>query len=100
MEGYTKLVRDNIPEILTEKGIPYEQRVAEESEYKTELIKKLGEETQEFQEAGSVEELADIIEVVEALKSLPEYGNVEEIRQVKLKEKGGFTKRLIVKGEK
>lgn len=100
MEGYNKLVRDKIPDLLTSKGIPYEKRVASPEEYKEELIKKLTEEAQEFAEAGAPEELADVLEVIEALRQLPEYTNVEELRLKKVAERGGFTERLILKGEK
>jgi predicted house-cleaning noncanonical NTP pyrophosphatase (MazG superfamily) len=97
--NYEKLVRDNIPEILDEKGIPYEKRVANEEEYKIELVKKL-EEVREFETEHSLEELADIIEVIEALRELPEYKNVEKVRFNKLAEKGGFKNRFILKGTK
>ena len=100
MESYNKLVRDNIPDILDQKGILYEKRIATPEEYKTELIKKLEEEIKEFAEAGSPEELADVIEVVEALKRLPDYANVEELRKKKAEDKGTFDKRIILKGEK
>ncbi len=100
MDSYNKLVRDKIPEILDEKGVPYEKRIASPEEYKTELMKKLVEEIGEFTEAGSPEELADVIEVVEALKTLPEYFDVENIRIAKLEERGGFENRIILKGEK
>lgn len=100
MESYNKLVRDKIPEILDGKGILYEKRAASPEEYKEKLIKKLGEETAEFSEAKSVEELADILEVIEALRKLPEYENVEEIRVKKRDERGGFDERIILKGEK
>jgi predicted house-cleaning noncanonical NTP pyrophosphatase (MazG superfamily) len=100
MEKYNKLVRDNIPEFLDSKGIPYEKRIADTEEYKNELIKKLDEEIKEFMEAKNTEELADILEVVEALKKLPEFSNVEEIRLKKFEEKGGFDKKIILKGEK
>ncbi len=97
---YNKLVRDRIPEILDTKGVPYEKRIANDIEYKEELIKKLEEEIVEFKEAGSVEELADILEVVDALKKLPDYVNVIDVQKTKKEEKGGFEKRLILKGEK
>lgn len=101
MESYNKLVRDKIPEILDEKGIPYEKRVASPEEYREELIKKLKEEVREFDEsAGSQEELADVIEVINSLVRLPEYSNVEEVRRKKTEERGGFDQRFIVKGEK
>ncbi len=100
MVSYEKLVRDKIPEHLDAKGVTYERRTASEEEYRAELVKKLGEETNEFSEAGSVEELADVIEVIEALKKLPEYENVEDIRRIKREEKGGFEAKIILKGEK
>ncbi len=97
---YNKLVRDKIPEILDKKGISYEKRIASTEEYKTELIKKLGEEIVEFSEVGDPEELADVIEVIESLKKLSEYKDVEVIRLQKREEKGGFDERIILKGEK
>lgn len=100
MEKYNKLVRDKIPDILDKKGISYEKRVASPEEYKAELIKKLEEEIKEFTEAGSPEELADVIEVIEALKKLPEYTNIEELKKRKAEDKGAFEKRIILKGEK
>lgn len=100
MEAYNKLVRDKIPDILKVKGVPFESHVASPEEYKAELIKKLGEEFEEYEAIQSTEELGDIIEVIEALKKLPEYADVEEVRQHKLEERGGFQSRIIVKGEK
>jgi len=100
MESYNKLVRDKIPEILDEKGVSYKRRIASPKEYKAELIKKLGEEVQEFSEAGDPEELADVVEVIEALKQLPEYSEVEAIRQKKREERGGFDGKIILKGQK
>lgn len=100
MEGkqYNKLVGDNIPDYLDSKGIPYEKRIATLEEYKEELIKKLKEEIEEFLISKNPEELADIIEVVEALKKLPEFKDIENVRLDKLKKRGGFEKRFIVKG--
>ncbi len=100
MESYNKLVRDKIPEILDGKGVSYEKRIASPEEYKAELIKKLAEEIQEFSEAGDPEELADVVEVIEALKQLPEYSDIEAIRQKKREERGGFDEKIILKGQK
>jgi|SRR3989344_8825155 len=96
---YNKLVRDKIPEILDAKNVFYEKRIASIEEYKIELIKKLNEEIREFLEDESIEELADIIEVIEAFKQLPEYTDVEFVRNKKKQEKGGFYKKIILKGE-
>ncbi|KKR53026.1 MAG: hypothetical protein UT90_C0016G0048 [Parcubacteria group bacterium GW2011_GWA1_40_21] len=100
MESYTKLVRDKIPKILDKKGVLYEKRIASDEEYKVELVKKLGEKTEEFLKDNSPEELADVIEVIEALKKMTDYENVEEIRRKKLEERGGFDQKIILKGEK
>ncbi len=100
MTSYNKLVRDKIPEILDKKGLFYEKRIAGVEEYKTELIKKLKEEAEEFFTERSLEELADVAEVLKALKKLPEYVNVEEIRLKKREERGGFDQKIILKGQK
>ncbi len=75
MEKYTKLVRDKIPEILDEKGIPYEKTIASGKELRDWLMLKLEEECGEFKEAKNVEELADILEVIKALQNLPEFSD-------------------------
>lgn len=100
MKDYNKLVRDKIPEILDRKGVSYKKRIASPEEYKAELIKKLGEEFLEFSEKGDVEELADVIEVIESLRKLPEYEHVEIVRERKREERGGFEERIILKGRK
>ncbi len=101
MEKYDKSVRNKIPEILDGKGVLYEKRVASPEEYKAELLKKLNEEVSEFTESdGSISELADVLEVIDALKKLSEYAGVEEIQNNKREEKGSFDQRFILKGEK
>lgn len=100
MKKYTKLVRDKIPEILDGKGVPYEKRFASPEEMKDWLVLKLEEEIAEFKEAKSVEELADILEVIVALKNIPEFSDVESVRQKKKDERGGFDKGIILSGEK
>lgn len=100
MTYYEKLVRDGIPELLDTKGVTYEKRIADDAEYKIELVKKLVEEAGEFSEVTSIEELGDVLEVIEALKMLPEYSDVDAVRRAKREERGGFEGRVILKGEK
>ncbi|MCB9816804.1 nucleoside triphosphate pyrophosphohydrolase [Candidatus Nomurabacteria bacterium] len=101
MTTYHKLVRDRIPEILDKKGVRYAQYIADDAEYRAELIKKLLEEAEEFVSSdGAIEELADVLEVIDALRTLPEYTGVEEAQIKKRTERGGFSKRYILKGEK
>ena len=100
MEKYTKLVRDNIPEVLSRENIPHEVKNVSPEEYRRALIDKLQEETQEFFEDPTVEELADVEEVLIHLKSLPEYKNIDDVREKKKAEKGGFGKGFVVTGYK
>ncbi len=100
MEKYRKLVRDKIPSILDIKGIPYEKEILNDSEYESEIIKKLFEEVEEFRTDLSVEELADVIEVLEYIKKLPQYKDLESIRIQKKEERGGFDKKILLSGEK
>lgn len=100
MASYNKLVRDRIPEMLDAKGVSYEKRIADDAEYRVELRKKLVEEAHEFEEAGDPEELADVLEVIQALRALPEYLDVESIREKKREARGGFEDRVMLKGEK
>lgn len=100
MTKYNKLVRDRIPEILDGKGVSYEKRVADDAEYKSELIKKLGEEVEEFMAEGSPEELADVLEVTESLLKLADYKETEKIKLEKKEKRGGFDKKIILKGDK
>ena len=97
---YEKLVRDKIPQILDAKGITYEKRFANDQEYLSELIKKLQEESLEFQENGNPEELADVLEVIDNLLKLSNYSKVHDIKNQKREERGGFDQRIILKGEK
>lgn len=97
---YNKLVRDRIPEILDEKGVSYEKRIVEGGEYRQALIEKLHEEVSEFLESKSVEELADVMEVIRALRRLPDFENAKEVQRAKREERGGFDDGIILKGEK
>lgn len=72
--------------------------VADEEEYMVRLETKLKEEVDEFLKDKTVEELADILEVVYAIsKTLGVSGEeLEKIRKKKADERGGFEKRIIL----
>ena len=62
-----KLVRDKIPEIIKDAGKEPITITLSESEYLEELDKKLNEEVAEYQADKSIEEIADILEVIFAI---------------------------------
>jgi predicted house-cleaning noncanonical NTP pyrophosphatase (MazG superfamily) len=64
---YNKLVRDKIPEIIAADGATPITRMLSKSEYLEALIDKLFEEAHEFKADSSIEELADLQEVILAL---------------------------------
>jgi predicted house-cleaning noncanonical NTP pyrophosphatase (MazG superfamily) len=60
---YQKLVRDRIPEIITEAGKDFSVTQMRGERLKDYAMKKLQEEVQEFVENPCAEEAADIMEV-------------------------------------
>lgn len=98
MQKFNKLVRDNIPHIIQTNGGTPHTRVLSDQEYYTELIKKLREETAEFEAEPSAEELADILEVVLALaKELSlNYEDLESVRVKKSNERGSFEQQIFL----
>lgn len=102
MKIYNKLVRDKIPEIMRADGAIPVVRTLEEKEYLLALIEKLKEETAEFETDHSLEELADISEVLKSLTSAigetPK--TLETTRQDKAAKRGGFEKRIFLEHAK
>lgn len=96
MKKYNKLVRDNIIDIIEKDNKKAQYHIATENEYFQYLTLKLDEEVKEFKEEYSIEELADVIEVIESLKKLNQYKNVEKVRLEKKKKNGGFEKGIIL----
>ncbi len=96
---YDKLVRDKIPAIIeatgktavTDKILPENMQAA--------LDRKLQEEAKEFLESHSVEEMADLLEVLHgiAFHAGIDWSRIEAERLRKKEERGGFEKgiRLI-----
>lgn len=94
---FDKLVRDRIPEIIARDGKKAVTRTLTDEEYKIYLEKKLDEEVKEFHESKSIEELADILEVISALSDI--YGTFFEmlsVRLVKIAERGGFYEKILL----
>ena len=95
---YNKLVRDKIPQIIEEKGGKAEFRTLTQEEYLLHLEQKLDEEVGEYHQDQTLEELADILEVVYALAASKgcTKEELETIYRKKHEDRGGFAKRLLL----
>ena len=95
---HNKLVRDLIPEIIQKSGNKAIIRTLNDQEYGEMLEKKLLEEANEYITDKTVEELADILEVVYALAYLKgaTKEEVEGLRIKKAEERGGFEKKIFL----
>jgi predicted house-cleaning noncanonical NTP pyrophosphatase (MazG superfamily) len=95
---YNKLVRDRIPEIITNKGAIPITHIADNQEFIEKLEEKLQEEVNEFLESKNTEELADILEVVHAICKTKNVSieDLEKIRKLKAEERGAFAKKIIL----
>lgn len=95
---YNKLVRDKIPQNIQEKGKKCKYYILDEDKYKKELDKKLLEEANEFIADHSIEEMADLLEVIEAIKKSYNFKNeeIEKVRLEKKAKKGGFEEKLYL----
>ena len=93
---YNKLVRDLIPGIVIANGGLPVTDIIPQAEMSGALDAKLKEETAEFSESHSVEELADILEVLHGIAfhmGIP-WETIESERVRKREERGGFEKRV------
>lgn len=95
---YNKLVRDKIPEIIEATGAKPKTRILSDAEYLQELIKKLGEEYEEFKADNNIEELADLHEVLLGLADAlgVTRDELEKVRAQKAERRGAFTKRIFL----
>ena len=95
---YHKLVRDRIPEIIEKAGKECSTAVLSGDGYLAMLDEKLNEELAEYQESKSMEELADLLEVIHAVASArgSSFEQVENIRRDKAEKRGRFKKRILL----
>ena len=95
---YNKLVRDEIPRIIRENGKLFHTRKLSQGEFKQKLIEKLKEELQEFIDKPSVEELADMLEVIHALAAMlgSSINEIDSNRVKKRSERGAFDKKILL----
>jgi predicted house-cleaning noncanonical NTP pyrophosphatase (MazG superfamily) len=95
---YDILVRDRIPEVVRENGETPVTHVAEASEYRMRLREKLCEEAEEFRESGDPAELADVLEVITAIREAEgfEQSELERLREEKADERGRFSEGIVL----
>lgn len=95
---YNKLVRDRIPQIIASTGQSCRTRVLDREEYLQKLDEKLTEELAEYQESKKLEELADLLEVMEAVAKARGYSWQEllSVRDEKREKRGGFDGRILL----
>lgn len=102
MPVYNKLVRDKILEIIEADGLAYNARILKRNELLKEIKMKMIEEAKEFQTANtahdSVEELADVLELVHAALSAlgVTFKELELVREQKKEKRGGFDKAIYL----
>ena len=96
---YDKLVRDLIPDIIRADGKDCTVEELSEKAYLRLLDMKLDEELSEYQESKSLEELADMLEVMRAVVTARGWSweKLERVRQEKAAKRGGFERKLLLR---
>ncbi len=103
MKQFNKLIRDRIPEFIEKDGKKYNTRILTDDEYRTELLRKLTEESQEAFETGGaredlIKEIADIWEVMDYV--IKEFGldqqEIFKVKEDRKEKRGGFDKKLFL----
>ena len=95
---YNKLVRDKIPQIIEDSGKRCEMEVLSDERYLEMLDKKLNEELAEYQQEKSLEELADLLEVLYAVAVARGYSlkELEQVRAEKKDKRGGCAEKIFL----
>jgi predicted house-cleaning noncanonical NTP pyrophosphatase (MazG superfamily) len=95
---YDKLVRDRTPEVVRENGETPVVHEVDGEEYRDRLAAKLLEEAQEYAASREVAELADVLEVVDAIRETAdvEDGEIARLQAEKAAERGGFDEGVVL----
>ena len=91
---YNKLVRDRIPEIIESDGRECSMEILSDDCYLQMLDAKLNEELAEYQESKSLEEVADLLEIMRAVVKARgrTWKQLEQVRADKAARWGAFGK--------
>ena len=95
---YNKIVRDKIPEVIRADQKECIVKLVSGEEKLEYLLEKLLEESNELAESRTVEELADVQEVLNAIASALNItlGDLERVRSSKYNERGGFDSGIVL----
>lgn len=95
---YGKLVRDRIPELIEDHQESCVTHEATHEEYRQALRAKLVEEVTEFLESETLDELADILEVIHSLSALSGVTREKLLgrQREKRDKRGGFDQKIIL----
>ena len=96
---HNKLVRDRIPEIIEASGKTCTVEVLPNDAYIQALDAKLSEELAEYQQSKSLEELADLLEVMDAVVKARGYtwDDLTRVRKEKRAQRGAFDQKIFLK---
>ena len=91
-------MRYKFPEIIVDDGKTCKTRILSDDEYIASLETKLNEEVAEYQEDKNLEEMADVLEVLQAICIARGYSleELEELRAKKASERGGFADKIFL----
>lgn len=95
---YGKLVRDRIPDIITQNGQLPITHIANDKEFWEKLKEKLREEVLEYVSSDNEEELADILEVFNAICEFKGINvqDLESLKKKKAHKSGAFKQKVIL----
>ena len=96
---YNKLVRDRIPEIIEVSGKICATEILSDEAYLCMVDAKLDEELAEYHSDQTIEELADLLEVIYAAAMARGYTleQLEVVRAEKAAKRGAFAKKILLK---
>ncbi len=99
VKTYNKLVRDRIPEIIEASGNRCTTETLSDAQYLDMLDRKLAEELAEYRRDQTLEELADLLEVLRAAAAARGYtpDELERVCAEKREKRGGFEKKIFLK---
>lgn len=98
MKIYNKLVRDKIPGIIEASGAVCAIKALSDPEYLQALDEKLTEELAEYHRDQSIEELADLLEVIYAAAKARgcTAEALDRIREEKAAKRGRFDQKIML----